>query len=291
MGSFGIVHGVMVETDNLFLLETYMRRMLYDDTLKQLMATLDFSNASLPCGNERPFHFAVSINPYDTTNLAYVSSFYKRPFTTNYTLAARNAAGLGPGDDAPCFIGKITDILPGLVPTIVNKLLAGALTPFEKQMGTLGEIFDNTTLHGKLMSAAIGLPLDRVATVTDLLFDINKTAGPFPGLFSYRFVKKTCATLGFTHFDFTCILELDGVFCDETSNFYTAVWTKLDEENIPYTFHWGKMNGYTPERIAKMYGPNMDAWIAARNKLLDSDGLKVFTNPILQQWGLDTVLP
>lgn len=289
-GSFGIVHGIMIEADDLFLLETYMQRMPYDDVLKNLMSTLDFSTANLPCGSERPYHFSVMLNPYDSSNLAYVNSFYKRPFTTNYTLAPRVGDSLGPGDDAPCFIGTLTDILPISVPTIVNKLLAGVLIPFAKVMGTFGEIFDNTTLHGKLMSAAIGLPLDQVVKATELLIELNKTDGPFPGLFGYRFVKKTSATLGFTHFDFTCILELDGVFCDESTNFYTAAWAKLEEENIPFAFHWGKMNEYTPDRITTMYGANKDAWIEARNKLLDADGLKIFTNPILQQWGLDNLL-
>ena len=45
------------------------------------------------------------------------------------------------------------------------------------------------------------------------------------------------------------------------------------------------------EKINKMYGSeNVDAWIEERNKLLDVNSLKVFTNPILKQWGLDKVL-
>ena len=47
-GSFGIIHGVLIETEELFLMETYMRRMPYDDTLKKLMETLNFSTATLP---------------------------------------------------------------------------------------------------------------------------------------------------------------------------------------------------------------------------------------------------
>ena len=289
-GSFGFIHGVLVETEDLFLLETYMRRMPYDDTLKKLMETLDFSTATLPFGNERPFHFAVSINPYDLGKGVYVSSFYKRPYTENYDRCVSNEEGIGPGDDAPCFIGRLTNVLPGIVPGVVNKLLSGAFKLFEKQTGTLGEIFNNTSLHGKLLSAAIGLPLNMVNRVTELLFEINKTDGPFTGLFAYRFIKKSKATLAFTRFDFTCILELDGAFSDATKNFYTAVWNRLDEENIPYTFHWGKMNELTPERIKKMYGSAADDWIAARNKLLDAESLKVFTNPLLTQWGLDKVL-
>ena len=289
-GSFGIIHAVMVETEDLFLLETYLRRMPYDSALKNMMQTLDFSNSKLPYGNERPFHFSVSLNPYDLQNGAYIYSIYKRPYRDDYDRPVANDAGIGPGDDAPCFIGKLTGSIPALVPTLVNKLLGPALKPFEKQFGTLGEIFNNTSLHGKLLSAAIGIPLNQVNKVTDILFEINKTNGPFAGLFAYRFIKRSNATFAFTHFDFTCILELDGAFSNATKNFYKAVWKRLDEEQIPYTFHWGKMNELNFERITRMYGKNADAWMAARNKLLDADSRKVFTNPILKQWGLDKVV-
>ena len=291
-GSFGIIHGVLVEAEDLFLIETNLAKMPYDDTLKKLMQTLDFSNAALPRGNERPFHFSVSINPYDIKNGVYVSTYYKRPYRNNYKKPDNSKdAGIGPGYDAPAFIGKLTDVIPKLVPKIVGALVGGALKPFEKIYGTLGEIFSNTTFEGKLMSAAIGLPLNQIERVTELLLKLNKTKGPFTGLFAYRFIKKSAATLAFTHFDaFTCILELDGVFSKRTGNFYKAVWNMLDKEGIPYTAHWGKMNEMNTERIRRCYGKDAVAWIAARNKLLDKDCLKAFTNPLLEQWGLDQVL-
>jgi len=291
MGSFGIIHGVMVETEDLFLLESYMERMPFDASLRKIMETLDFSTANLPCGNERPYHFAVSLNPYDIANGAYVTTMYKRPYQAGYAPPVRNLNGIGPGDDAACFVGHLTQALPALVPALVTKLLAGAMTPYAKQLGTLGEIFDNTTLHGKLLSAAIGIPIAYVNTVTDLLLDINKSDGPFVGLFAYRFIKKSTATLAFTHYVYTCIFELDAAFSDQTSAFYTTVWKRLEDEGIPFTFHWGKMNELDFTRITNMYGAGVDAWIAARNKLLDNDDTrKVFTNAILQQWGLDKVI-
>jgi hypothetical protein len=290
-GSFGIIHGVMIVTEDLFLLETYRQRMPYDDALKQAMRTLDFSTLTLPCGTDRPFHFSVSINPYDIENGAYVSTFYKRPYQDNYVKPVHNDAGVGPGDDAPVFIGKLTDVIPGLVPTVVNKLLGGALKPFAKQFGTLGEIFDNVSFHGKLLSTALGFPISVINQVTDLLLAVNKSDGPFTGLFAYRFIKKTDAMLGFTRFpDFTCIVELDGIFSQTTLKFYSAVWKKLEDEKIPFTFHWGKMVDLNPDRIAQIYGAAADSWVTARNKMLDANTMKVFTNPLLQEWGLDKVL-
>lgn len=289
-GSFGIIHGVLIETEPLFLLECYMERRPYDDSLKNLMGSLDFSKAKLPNGTERPYHFSVIINPYDLAGGAYVSSFYKRPYQTNYKKPQPSQMGIGPGDDAPSFIGELNHLVPALVPTVVNKLIAGALQPFSKKFGTLAEIFNNTTLRGKLLSAAIGLPLDKVNKVTDLLLEINKSDGPFGGIFSYRYVKKSTATLGFTKFDSTCVLELDAAYSSDTLIFYTKVWNRLEAEKIPFTFHWGKMNELNPDRIKNMYGPNADAWIAARNKLLDKETMEVFSNEILLQWGLNRII-
>jgi FAD/FMN-containing dehydrogenase len=290
MGCFGVVHGVMVETEDLFLLECYMRRMPYDDTLKKLMRTLDFTNSQLPHGSERPFHFAVSINPYDMVHGAYVYSFYKRPYRDNYNKKIDDDNAAGPGDDAACFIGKLTQVVPKLVPVVVNKLLAGALKPFEKIEGTLGEIFNNTSLHGKLLSAAIGVSIDDINKVIDLLLELNKTKGPFLGLFAFRFIKKTNATLGFTKFDHTCVFELDGAFSPKTSKFFKDAWAALEAAGIPFTMHWGKVNELNFTRLQKMYGANLDTWLRARKEILDTETMKVFNNAIMQQWGLDKVL-
>jgi hypothetical protein len=289
-GSFGIIHGVMIETEELFLLESYMQRIPYDDSLKAIMNTLDFSNANLPGGNERPYHFAVLLNPYDMDKGAYVTTMYKRPFVAGYQPPVDNVNGIGPGDDAPCFIGTITDAIPAIVPMLVTKVLGASLTLYDKQFGTLGEIFSNTTLRGKLLSAAVGFPIAFTVRVAELMLSVNKSIGPFTGLFSFRFVKQTKATLGFTRFEHTCVMELDAAFSDKTYSYYTKVWKKLEDEQIPFTFHWGKVNELSPERLSNMYGPAVDSWIAARNKLLDADSMRIFTNPIIQQWGLDKVI-
>jgi hypothetical protein len=176
------------------------------------------------------------------------------------------------------------------VPSLVNKLLAGALTPFSKQFGTLGEIFDNTTLHGRLISTAIGIPVSQVQQVTDIILELNKTKGPFLGLFAFRYVKKSKAALAFTRHDPTSVLELDGAFSKNMEAFFSEVWKRLDEEQIPHTYHWGKMSNLDYNKISRMYGDGLDKWISARNKLLDRNTMKVFTNPIMKQWGLDKVL-
>ncbi|MBE9585848.1 FAD-binding protein [Mucilaginibacter sp. JRF] len=287
-GSFGIIHGVMIETEDLFLLESSMERIPYDDGLKHIMDTLDFSQATgLPNGTERPFHFSVLVNPHDIDGGAYVTTMYKRPYTTSYSKPVSNTAGIGPGDDAPSFIGLLSGMAPIITPLMVNKVLAASLNIHSKQIGTLAEIFSNTTLRGKLLSAAIAIPLAETSRVADILIEINKDGNPFAGLFSFRFVKGTKATLGFIKFPQTCVFELDAAFSNDTHLFYERVWTRLEAENIPFTFHWGKVGELNPERLDYMYGDSIDKWLQARQQLLDADTRKIFNNALLQQWGMD----
>jgi FAD/FMN-containing dehydrogenase len=298
-GSFGIIHGVMIETENLFLLEMYNQRLPYDESesgkiLKGIMETLDFNNANLPGGAERPYHFAVLINPYDLQNGAYVTTMYKRDYHSNYSSPAKNMEGIGPGDDAPAFIGKLTNLLPAVIPTLVTELLGRSLLVSKndvagrpiKELGTLDETFSNTKLRGKLLSAAVGIPIEKVNEAIKLVLEANKEIGPFPGLFAFRFVKKSSATLGFTKFDYTCVMELDAAYSPGVYRYYTKIWQLLELNDIPFTFHWGKENELFPERIQRMYGPAADSWLLARERLLDPEVRKIFTNPLLEQWGL-----
>ena len=291
-GSFGFIHGVMLETVPLFLYETYRRRMPIDAVLEASMKTLDFAGLPLPYTQEDPYHFQVVINPYDLDNGAYVTTMYKRPYTDAYTPPSIGPVGVAPGDDAPTFIGKLTQVLPGLVPQVVNALANQQYPPFEAVWGVHGEIFSSTAFHGKVLSAAVAVPADRVPEVISLLLAMNETEGPFTGLFAFRYVKGTDATLGFTRFARTCVVELDGIFSDRTIRFCNAFWDALESADIPFAFHWGKMLHLTKSRLRHMYSDaRVDAWIKARNTLIqDENVLKLFTNDVMKQWGLDTVL-
>jgi FAD/FMN-containing dehydrogenase len=292
-GSFGFIHGAMIETEEIYLLESYRLRLPLDNSMKHIMETLDFTNAlSLPHGNERPFHFQVVVNQYDLAGGAYATIMYKRPYRTDYpppVVEDPNAAG--PGDDVPAFLGKVTDLIPVVTPLIVNQLVKSSYTLYSNVLGTCGEIFTNSSVRGRVLSTALGIPVSHVNQVNDLLIQLNKDHGPFSGIFSYRYVKKTNATLAFTKFDFTCILELDGIESVITRNFYDLVWSELEKANIPFTFHWGKIGNLDPVKMKNMYQENMNKWIVARNKLLPLDSINVFNNETLKDWGLDTVLP
>ena len=290
-GSFGFIHGVMIETEDIYLLESYRKKIPLDDSFRHIMETLDFSNANfIPNGNERPFHFQAVIDQYNLGGGAYATIMYKRPYTDNYQPPIVDFNKAGPGDDAAAVIGIITDIVPALTHLVVSKLVKSSYTLYEGVLGTSGEIFTNNNIRGKLLSTAIGIPLDRVLEVNEMLIEMNEDHGPLSGILSYRYVKRSAATLAFTKFDPTCILELDCAESNTTRNFYTAVWNELEARNIPHSFHWGKIHNLDEAKTRKIYGASMDKWIEQRNKIMSPESMKIFNTQSLKDCGLDTIL-
>ena len=290
-GSFGFIHGVMIETEDIYLLESYRKKIPLDDSFRHIMETLDFSNANfIPNGNERPFHFQAVIDQYNLAGGAYATIMYKRPYKDNYQPPVVDFNKAGPGDDAAAVIGIITDIVPALTHLVVSKLVKSSYTLYEGVLGTSGEIFTNNNIRGKLLSTAIGIPLDRVLEVNDMLIKMNEDHGPLSGILSYRYVKRSAATLAFTKFDPTCILELDCAESNTTRNFYTAVWNELEARNIPHSFHWGKIHNLDEAKTRKIYGASMDTWIEQRNKIMSPESMKIFNTQSLKDCGLDKIL-
>lgn len=288
-GSFGFIHGVLVETEPLYLLECYRQRET-SPALRPMLETLDFANASfLPHGSEIPHHFQITFNPHDMANGAYVTTMYKRAYTDQYS-PPDTTSGFGPGDDAPAFIGLVSDAIPASVPMIVNNVVKASYKTFHNVVGTRGEIFGDTELRGKLISTAMGMPMEEVNRVLNLMLELNgdNRFGPFAGVYALRFVKSTGATLGFTHFaPQTCVLELDCVWSQRMLKFIEEAWRRLDEAGIPYTFHWGKQCGLNNDRMIKGYGQErIDGWKKARRELLQPAVRNAFNNQQIDAWGL-----
>ena len=285
-GSFGVILGVVLETDPLYLLECYRKRIPLS-ALMPAIERLSFDMAELPHPGERPYHFQVVINPHDLASGTYVTIMYKRGFREDYTPPPLSQ-GSGPGDDAPAFIGLLTDLLPDSIPGLVNTIVAGNYKEYQDQYGTLAEIFTNTDTRGKVDSTAMGVPLERVREALDALLFEHRRSGPFAGVFALRYVKGTEATLGFTRYPVTCVVELDGVTSNTTEEFYSNAWKRLRTERIPFTFHWGKQNDLTATRVRAMYEERADSWIKARRAVLTVAQRAMFSNRFLKKLNMDT---
>ncbi len=285
-GSFGTIHGVLIETEDIFLLEASRIKLPFDDDLKHVIHTLDFSRIALPDPNRRPHHFEIVINPHATDGMAFCTVMYKKAFNPDLMEQRTSSGGFQPGDDFLSVIGTLLDHAPSAIPTAVNKLIASQYREYSGRNGTLGDIFSTTHTRGKATGSAMGVPLEDTGRALDAIMEIHKLSRNFPGVFAFRYVKKSDALMAFTRYSPTCVIDLDAVDNQTTWRFFRNAWRALDERQIPYTFHWGKANEMTADSVRKMYGNAVDTWLNIRRSLLDEKSRRTFSSPFTDQCGL-----
>lgn len=296
-GSFGFIHGVLLEAEPLYTLQAYRQRMDLTAELWQAMDQLDFSALQLP-GNRpigtTPFHFQVVMDPNDfgpgPGHGPYATVMFKEKAPPLNCRPPTSGGKIAQGDGALEVIGALTDLVPNLTPALTTLLVGRFYQDFADVCGSHGDIFTDTTTRGEAASCAMGLPLGAVRGAVELaLAEYRKYS--FAGLLALRYVKATRATLGFTRFaPATAVLEIDGPWSTRTQTYYRRVWRALDNAGIPYTFHWGKLNDLDANRVRAMYDPqSIASWLDARRSLLTMPTLRaVFANDFLRQLNLHT---
>jgi hypothetical protein len=300
-GSFGIIHGIMIETRELFALNAVRFRRPYDATLKAAIAACDPTLVPLPpeadaVPRDKPYHFEIFFNPNEGTPPAeaIVLIMYEGPFDPdNYDPPVWNAgeAGLGASglDVMGAVVGKIPSPLNKLAVPLLNSQVNQEFAPYFKQ-AVIRDLFRGEKTLGKTLACGVGMPVARAVEAMEIAFRAYKNSnGVLPVILSHRFVKGTKALLGFTRFDTTAIMELDAVNTPETRAFYNQVWNDLDAAGIPFTLHWGKYNSFlTPDRVRNRYGDTaVDQWIASRDTLMESAAVRqIFNNAFTLGLGL-----
>ena len=307
-GSFGFIHGILIEVEPLFLLEQQLQIVPYNDALEKAIRFGDFTGLApklkYPLNelDQKLYHFELAINPHtfeknnaDKEKGVYLRLMYKVDYRKGYPKIEPKTKGHTYGDDVSGLIMEILDRIkniPGaetaIIPKTVNALFKTAYDRPETAIGTVGETFKNTIFRGRLFSAAFSFDRDIIPKLIDMILKMNEKI-PFAGVMAMRFVKGTKATLGFSKFENTCVLELDGVDAKINHEFCEALAQALEKENIPYGVHWGKINGVlNKDRVKKMYGDNVNKWLTHRKQLLLTDEVRnVFNNWFLENCGLD----
>ena len=287
-GSFGIIHAVLVETEPLFLLEADRKKIKWSNKFRKAVDTLEFSGLPFFRENERPYYVRVVLNPHDKKGEAYVDFMYKHPYKEPYDRGKPEEGGVSPGDDALTVVGTITQILPLFIPEIANTLFSSVYKVFERpQWGTLGETFGPTSIQGSATGTGMGVPVEFASRALDKLIEVHEEHGPLAGVFALRFVKGSDGLLAFTRYDRTCVVDIDAPHNQASLKFFRRAAEAFHKAEIPYTLHWGKSNQYlTPSRVRRMYGDDVDRWIASRERLLDARTRAVFTNGFMERCGL-----
>ncbi|MEP6677472.1 MAG: FAD-linked oxidase, partial [Ferruginibacter sp.] len=283
-GSFGIIHGLLFETDPLFLLKEFrFDNVAYTKELTDAIQALDINKLrtllpGMPA--ESPdmqlYHLEININPFnfgkdDPAKGIYVRTFCKVPCPAAYVPNHDPLPSTTPyGEDLNGIISTLLDKLGAkvdklLVGPLVNGLFKTVLRAATVDPKTIGEIFRVSRFRGQIASAAFAVDVKDIAAVIDTILATN-AAKPFAGGIALRFVKGTPATIAFTRFAKTCVIEMDGVDASVTRDFFETVWTRLEQKGIDYTLHWGKLNFILNEqRVLKMYGADkVNSWKKCR---------------------------
>jgi hypothetical protein len=290
-GSFGIIHGVVLEVDDLFWLQQYRRQHAESPATWAALEHLDFSGLQRlgRPASVRPYFFQAVYNPYDRADGPYLTVMYREDEEPEGCRPPGRATAWRPGDSAADVIARFTDLSPSLTPTLVNALLPSQYPDLDGRCGTWGETFWDTSRRGRVASTAMGIPLDRAREAVETLFDVNEDHTA-PALFALRYVQASAATLAFTrHAPHTAVLEIDGPYSRGMFAFYEAAWEAVRDLGFPVTFHWGKMLPLADDLPTRGWGADrVQAWRDARHTLLPSPELRAaFANDMLRRLGLD----
>ncbi|NOK38542.1 FAD-binding protein [Corallococcus exercitus] len=288
LGGFGLVHGVLMEVEDLYYLQAYRRRMPLTEELWRAFDQLDFSGIALPGSpGVKPYHFQAVINPNDLDRGVYVTVMYKHAQRPEGSNPPSPGSKLTQGDSALEIVGVLTDLVSELTIPVLSRLMDRFYEEYDNISGTHGELFTDTTTRGKAWGSAVGVPLGRVRETVELALAVNR-AFPFPGLFGLRYALPSRATLAFTsHAPMTCVLDIDGAASTRTKTYSRRVWQGISQAAIPHTFHWGKVHELDGPAVRGLYGTaRVDAWRGARKALLTTpELLAAFSNDYLR--GLD----
>ncbi|MEM6687719.1 MAG: FAD-binding protein, partial [Bacteroidota bacterium] len=214
LGAFGFIHGVVIEAEDRFLLKRYVRK-IDKNLAMELADTMDFKNSTFKIDGEvdedgkplRPYHYKVFINPYADEAEYVVEVMYKKPYRTDYIDPIPDIKK-SIYKDLIYLLIKISEKFPKSIPWFIKKLRKTILPAVnEETEGTLYEIFWDAPYQGPAFACSVGIDHTHSSKAYQILEEMTQKEGPIPGIFAMRFVKQTNATLGFTKFPITCMLE------------------------------------------------------------------------------------
>lgn len=298
LGSLGFVHGVVLETAPLYSLQMRIAARPFGDAeVWNMLTDLNTQRFHKDIA-ARPYHVEVVFHPYPSSAKpgAFVKLMWKRP--------AAEAPHTSPSPSAPAMasdmmglIGKLSGAIDGSLPTLALRLFISEQLEKRYKSGDStprlpGMMFGPTSLPPGF-GASTEVIVDQVKTrrALEVLYDVlGSEAGHgrhLLGAISVRFVPKTNATLGMNIHPMNAFIELPSVRNAEVLGIYQRYWDALAHEGIPFACHWGQLHGMNPARMQSYFGPRVERWKAARDKLLtDPAAKRVFSSPLLSELGL-----
>ena len=305
-GSMGVIRAVAIETRPVFTLEARQFQHAYNPALKAAMTDYDFSGVQTgaPWNQLVPkwqkarelYHFEIIFNPNDPANnsprtsKAYLNLMLADPDLTGWVTPPTEPADLMPGASeimahVLASLGSAGTLLRGLLSSEVSKHF-----PLGQIRAPIRYMFRGQVPEPRAFASGVAVPAAQSADAFDIALDVYRgLKKTLPLLISARYVKGTQATLGFTRFADTCVLELDGIRGVGVEEYFNQVLVQLQAANIPFALHWGKaIDWYNqPGNLQQSYGGAIAQWQACRAQLLPTPTLRnLFTNDFLKRVGL-----
>jgi hypothetical protein len=225
------------------------------------------------------------MNPYKPTDDFIAEIMYKKPFANHPSpIQTIQSSYFG---DLPSLVGQIVSKISSSTPTFAN-VLSSIIFPSptdQPVIGTSAEIFYNTNSKGSVFGLAFAVEVQNIEVILNAM-STRIVQDNVPGLLSMRFVKGTEATLGFTKFPKTVIVEVDGVKWNGLDQFIQLMTGIVQGSGLDFAMHWGKNAAWSSTLVNKMYGSQKVKWITQRNNLISSRMRPVFAGKFLDQIGL-----
>jgi hypothetical protein len=305
-GSFGIIHGYVIEAVSLYMLETSSVRRDYSEAagLYPLLAAYDPNNdAPVVTFLQQKFglsgtgtlhHVDMTLNPYSQSKNMFIRTMFNRPYD-KAKLSPLDPSGSRVGDDILSLVGMISGIAGDYTPFITNTLFPQVASEQNGYIQTPGNTFGDSTIYHNSQggtSIEFGVAISDAASAVSTVMQTMQTS-KIPGVIGVRFVKPTSATVGFTRFaPLTCTIEIPAINIPAARDGYLDLCDALDNAGIVFTLHWGQEGDYSLARLKNMYGTKLDDWIAARNTLLPTSKQRyTFTNDFMKRCGLSEPPP
>jgi len=293
LGSFGLIHAVLLEAVPIYGLGRFVKQVDFAD-VEQAVYEFDVSGLGLPSGPTLPWHFEVVVNPYRRgrgEQGAFIRTYEK------FTIAPTDPLPVIPvkdgvsrnSEDLVTIGGLLTNLIPDAIPGALQGQVAASLAPTDGEVirGTPGGQFDDSQPTNGGTSMEIGMPFTSVEAVAAAIFgvtDEHKFAAPV----AFRWVKSSQQTLSYSPFaPITCHIEMPGIDSPRTREGYRRIWTALDAAGLKYTCHWGQFLPTMPAWVTRAYGQaRINRWLSARRAFLSPSGRHLFGNDLLDSYQL-----
>ena len=313
-GSFGIIHGMLFEAEDLQKLRLTVNQFNYEE-VKDVISTLNVSKLGIDGVNELPPDFSFYINPFTRDRGGtYTRIYHFVPLVEAEKDAIRNGESVLPATQNSDDSRRVRNGLKffrdsiGLMVRFVSRVLYGTVLGMViryflvrvQDNGVVGLPSFYQTMPGAVKDLApiylsgyiefeVMVPVDQALEAVELCLEVideDMLASPI----GVRYVKPTTATLGPARYgELTAIIAL--VTYDQLPRgrpLFHKIFEKFEErrDTLPHTYHWGKQmpeNNYWVERA---YGDALTEWQTKRDELLGAVGREMFANQLTEDLGI-----